>query len=64
MTANAYALHHPTALYTATTGAGAAKKKALGPKPTGSMSFPSYGALILTLAAVMLFTMDSFLGIG
>jgi len=61
MTANAYALHYPTALYAASAGA---KKKALGPKPTGSMSFPSYGALILTLAAVMLFTMDSFLGIG
>ena len=34
------------------------------PKPTGSMSFPEYGAGVLVLAAIMLFTMDNFLGLG
>jgi hypothetical protein len=34
------------------------------PKPTGSMSYPEYGVGVLILAAVMLFTMDNFLGLG
>ena len=33
-------------------------------KPTGSMSFPLSGFAMVVMAAVMLFTMDSFFGIG
>lgn len=39
-------------------------KKPYVPRPTGSMSFPYLGAMALGLAAIMLFTMDSWLGIG
>jgi len=39
-------------------------KKPYAPKPTGSMSFPGLGGFALALAVIMLFTMDSFLGIG
>jgi hypothetical protein len=56
MVGNAYTLHFPS--YYAKTA------KVNTPKPTGSMSFPSYGAYILLLSAVMLFSMDSFLGLG
>jgi hypothetical protein len=38
--------------------------KAYVPKVTGSMSFPGYGFAVLALSAVMLFSMDSFLGFG
>lgn len=33
-------------------------------KPTGSMSNPLYGAIVLGMAAIMLFGWDSFLGVG
>lgn len=33
-------------------------------KPTGSMSDPTLGALMIVLASILLFTMDSFLGFG
>ena len=33
-------------------------------KPTGSMSSPVYGAIVLGVAAIMLFGWDSFLGVG
>ena len=59
MALNSYALHNPTFLKPVK-----AIKATLGPKPTGSMSFPGYGAATLLLAAAMLFLMDSFLGIG
>lgn len=38
--------------------------KSLPPQITGSMSFPSYGLIVLTFAAIMLFSMDGFLGVG
>lgn len=60
MIANAYVLHVPT-LYNNSTPK---KKPTYGPKKTGSMSFPKYGAIVLALAAIMLFSMDSFLGKG
>lgn len=59
MAVNSYILRVP-ALY----NQGAGKKKPTPPKKTGGMSFPTYGAMVLTLAAIMLFSMDSFLGIG
>ena len=59
MAVNSYILRVP-ALYSQAT----AKKKPTPPKKTGGMSFPKYGAMVLTLAAIMLFSMDSFLGIG
>ena len=34
------------------------------PKKTGAMSFPSYGAAMLILSAIMIFSMDSWLGFG
>ena len=34
------------------------------PQATGSMSFPIYGLYVLLLVATMLFTMDSWLGVG
>lgn len=34
------------------------------PKPPTSMSFPGWGAMVLVTALVMIFTMDSFFGIG
>lgn len=63
MLANAYAMRFP-ALYTPSKTATYKTVKEQTPKPTGSMSFPSYGALVLTLSIVMLFTMDNWLGIG
>ena len=60
MVSNGYTAHFPAL----NAGPAAAPKKPYVPKVTGSMSFPSLGALVLALAAVMLFTMDSFLGIG
>lgn len=58
MVSNGYTLHYP-----ALTAKSTAKKPYV-PKATGSMSFPYLGALALGLATIMLFTMDSFLGIG
>eukprot|EP01041_Mallomonas_annulata_P011513 gene11513-24078_t len=58
MIANGYALHYPS-LYGKT-----AAKKPVGAKVTGSMSFPTYGAILLALSFVMLFAMDAFLGVG
>ena len=56
MAANAYALHFP-AFYSKQTVV-----KQQPPKPTGSMSFPVYGAYVLALSAIMLFSLDAFLG--
>ena len=56
MVSNGYTAHLPILL--------TAPKAKYVPKPTGSMSFPGLGAGALLLAVVMLFTMDSFLGIG
>ena len=58
MAANAYALKTPS-FY-----ASKPIKKNVGGKVTGSMSSPFYGALLLLLATIMMFTMDSFLGLG
>jgi hypothetical protein len=58
MVSNGYTAHFP-GIVSAT-----AAKKPYKPKPTGSMSFPGLGAFALGLAVIMLFTMDSFLGIG
>ena len=58
MTLNSYILRVPS-LYSQSED-----KKKYVPKKTGGMSFPTYGAVVLALAAVMLFSMDSFLGIG
>lgn len=58
MCANAYAMHFPS-FYASKLSVPKAT-----PKPTGSMSFPFAGALVLALSAVMLITMDGFLGLG
>ena len=58
MTLNSYILRVP-ALYSQSED-----KKKYEPKKTGGMSFPTYGAVVLALSAIMLFSMDSFLGIG
>lgn len=58
MTSNAYAMRFPAFHSKKTT------LKQMPPKPTGSMSFPSYGAVVLALSFVMIFSMDSFLGFG
>jgi hypothetical protein len=55
MVMNSYIFDHPTLLNPPI-------KKS--PKKTGSMSFPAHGAFVLALSAIMLFSMDSFLGIG
>jgi hypothetical protein len=34
------------------------------PAKTGAMSSPNYGLFVLFISAVMIFTMDSFLGVG
>ena len=59
MISNAYTLHFPSH-YTPK----AATPKPYTPKVTGSMSSPKYGAMILVLSFIMLFLMDSWLGIG
>lgn len=56
MIANAYALNFPN--YFSNSRA----VKQVPPKVTGSMSFPSYGAFVLLITFIMLFTMDGFLG--
>ena len=60
MAVNVYALRTPSLLSLSSNN----KKKKIEPKITGSMSFPSYGAFVLILSGIMLFSMDSFLGIG
>lgn len=59
MVSNGYTAH-----FASQPSSSGAHKKPYAPRPTGSMSFPTLGALALGLAAIMLFTMDSFLGIG
>lgn len=56
---NTYTLHFPTVMKSSKPS-----KPVLGPQQTGSMSFPIYGGITLLLAFVMLFFMDSFLGLG
>lgn len=64
MLANAYTLHFPS-FYVGKAGhATTASTKPYTPKPTGAMSNPYYGAGMLVLIVIMLFTMDSWLGIG
>ena len=55
---NAYTLHFPR-LYVKTPARKVGKAKATGP-----MSFPSYGIIVLVAAALMLYTMDPFLGVA
>jgi len=70
MVANAYALHSPEYYSIITSSASAITTTTTKPKTpyvaktTGSMSFPSYGACVLFLSFLMIFLMDSFLGIG
>lgn len=59
MLANAYALHFPSNY-----GKNSLNNKPYQPKATGAMSNPFYGACMLVLIVVMLFTMDSWFGIG
>lgn len=59
MISNAYSLHFP-AHYKPKPAAA----KPYTPKVTGSMSSPKYGAMILVLSCIMLFLMDSWMGIG
>lgn len=56
MILNSYSLTYPSRYSKVT-------KKYI-PKATGAMSSPYLGAVLLTLAAVMVLSMDSFLGIG
>jgi hypothetical protein len=58
MIANAYAMNFP-AFYTTSSSV----KKA-APKPTGVMSKPIHGAVLLVVSLVMLVSLDGFLGIG
>ena len=68
MVANGYALHSPeiysTLVASSSTTSTKKPKAPYVPKTTGSMSFPSYGACVLFLSFLMIFLMDSFLGIG
>ena len=59
MVTNAYMLHFPNN-YAKSTSIVTKKE----PKKTGAMSFPSYGAIMLLLSAIMIFTMDSWFGFG
>jgi len=59
MVVNGFALHFPRLFSVANIGI-----KQSVPKPTGSMSFPISGVVVLMTALVMLVTMDSFFGIG
>ena len=61
MLLNNYYLHYPKFFVK---GSATATKKPYTPRTTGSMSFPGYGMMVLVTAAIMLFTMDSFFGIG
>lgn len=64
MLANAYTLHFPSFYVGKGAAHATATAKPYKPKPTGAMSNPSYGAGMLVLIVIMLFTMDSWLGIG
>lgn len=64
MVANAFILHHPELVHKTASLASSAVKKPYTPRPTGSMSLPDYGAAMLVLTVIMLFLMDSYLGIG
>ncbi len=59
MVVNGFALHFPRLFSKGNVGI-----KQNIPKPTGSMSFPISGVMVLMTALVMLVTMDSFFGIG
>jgi len=59
MVTNGYMLQFPK-LYSGKTASTAPYR----PKVTGAMSFPGYGACMMALIVIMLFTMDGFLGIG
>ena len=61
MIANAYGLRYPKRL---TTGPSPPVSKPYKPKETGSMSSPWYGLLVLGISCIMLWGMDSLLGIG
>lgn len=63
LVANIYNAHHSVQLPSVS---GTSKYSNPFPhgKPTGSMSSPVYGAIVLSFAAIMLFSWDSFLGVG
>ena len=61
MISNGYALHFPQI---SAPGKAGGSSKPYVPKKTGSMSSPYHGAFMMVLAVVMLFLMDSFMGIG
>lgn len=58
MLANSYSLHFPQNYV------GGKSSKPYKPRPTGSMSSPFYGGCMLALIVILLFSMDSFFGIG
>ena len=63
MIAGAYGLRYPARL--ADGGNSLVKApKPYEPKVTGSMSFPSYGLLVLLISAIMMWGFDSLLGVG
>eukprot|EP00981_Chlorochromonas_danica_P007694 scaffold1869_cov163-Ochromonas_danica.AAC.6 len=66
MIANAFILHHPELMQKSASSLSSSSsvKKPYAPRPTGSMSLPDYGAAMLVLTVIMLFLMDSYLGIG
>ena len=73
MVANAYGLRYPsrmsspianTSIKVGLGSSSGTNKSPYVAKITGSMSFPGYGILVLTLSIVMLYGMDNFLGIG
>jgi len=61
MIANAYGLRYPARLVM---GPPPKAQKPYKPKETGSMSSPLYGLMVLVFSCVMLWGMDSLLGIG
>jgi len=58
MLANSYSLHFPQNY------SGSKSSKPYQPRATGSMSSPFYGGCMLALIVILLFSMDSFFGIG
>lgn len=62
MLANAYMVHYPVVYHS--TPPTALSTKPYVPRRTGSMSNPTYGAYMLLLTFIMIFFMDSWLGIG
>jgi len=61
MIVNAYGLRYPARLVS---GTPPKAQKPYKPKETGSMSSPLYGLMVLGFSCVMLWGMDSLLGIG